>query len=74
MSAPYFQHLLSLLKTERQADLLAYQQLSQSTTIADRRAAGLSWYPIAIRNTEISRGDYLTVEVERTTHQDIAHQ
>ncbi len=74
MPAKYFQHLLSLLKTERQADLLAYQQLSQSTTIADRRAAGLSWYPIAIRNTEISRGDYLTVEAERTTHQEVAHQ
>ena len=42
--------------------------------MAERRAAGLSWYPIAIRNTEISRGDYLTVEAERTTHQDISHQ
>ena len=42
--------------------------------MAERRAAGLSWYPIAIRNTEIGRGDYLTVEVERTTHQDISHQ
>lgn len=28
---------------------------------------------MAIRNTEIGRGDYLTVELERTTHHDLAH-
>lgn len=70
----YFQHLLDLLKTEREADLLSYQHLTQSTSVADRRAAGITWYPIAIRNTEMSRGDYLSVEAERTTHQDISHQ
>lgn len=72
--SPYFQKLLDLLHIEREADLRSYQQLTQSTSIADRRSAGLTWYPIAIRNTEMSRGDYLTVEVERTTHQDVAHQ
>lgn len=71
---PYFQSLLGLLKTEREADLQSYQQLTQYSTVAERRAAGLTWYPIAIRNTEMSRGDYLTVEIERTTHQDISHQ
>ncbi len=72
--SPYFQKLLDLLHLEREADLRSYQQLTQSTSIADRRSSGLTWYPIAIRNTEMSRGDYLTVEVERTTHQDISHQ
>lgn len=72
--SPYFQKLLDLLHLEREADLRSYQQLTQSTSIADRRSSGLTWYPIAIRNTEMSRGDYLSVEVERTTHQDISHQ
>lgn len=70
----YFQNLLKLLKTEKEADYSAYQKLTESTSVADRRAAGLIWYPIAIRNTEIGRGEYLTVETERTTHHDIAHQ
>ncbi|WP_036679474.1 AAA domain-containing protein [Daejeonella oryzae] len=74
MSVSYFQNLLNLLKIEREEDLRSYQQLNQSTSVAERRAAGIVWYPIAIRNTEISRGDYLTVETERTTHQDINHQ
>ena len=70
----YFKKLLDLLKLERDEDRIQYQNLTQSTSIAERRANGLTWYPIAIRGSEMSRGDYVTVEVERTTHQDIAHQ
>ena len=70
----YFNSLQSLLKTEREEDLKSYQKLTISTSVAERRTNGLSLYPIAIRGTEIGRGDYLTVELERTTHQDINHQ
>ena len=70
----YFKNLLDLLKIEQDADRQTYAQLTESSSVIDRRANGLSWYPIAIRDTEMSRGDYLTVEVERTTHQEIVHQ
>ncbi|MBS1663471.1 MAG: AAA family ATPase [Bacteroidetes bacterium] len=70
----YFKALTSLLKTEQAEDRRLYKELAETSSINDRRAAGLAWYPIAIRDTEMSRGDYLTVEVERTTHQDINHQ
>ncbi len=70
----YFKKLLELLKTERKEDEQSYLKLTETLSVAERRANGLTWYPIAIRGTEISRGDYLTVEVERTTHQDINHQ
>jgi superfamily I DNA and/or RNA helicase len=70
----YFKKQLELLKTEREEDRKAYMEMTASTSVAERRANGLSWYPIAIRGSEMSRGDYLTVEVERTTHQDIVHQ
>lgn len=70
----YFKNLLQLLKTERDEDREAYLKLTQTTSIADRRAAGIAWYPVAIRGSEPSRGDYLTVELERTTHKDVAHQ
>jgi ATP-dependent RNA/DNA helicase IGHMBP2 len=71
---PYFKKLLDLLKIERDEDRNAYLKLIETSSVADRRANGLTWYPIAIRGTEPSRGDYLSVEVERTTHQDISHQ
>ncbi|MFT4019205.1 MAG: AAA domain-containing protein [Agriterribacter sp.] len=70
----YFKKLLELLKTERQEDENAYRELIERSSIQDRRANGISWYPIAIRDTEMSRGDYLVVEVERTTNHDIPHQ
>jgi len=70
----YFKKLQDLLNTEREADLQSYLKLTENTSPADRRSLGLTWYPIAIRHNEIGRGDYLTVEVERTTHQDFSHQ
>ena len=70
----YFKNLLHLLKTERDEDREAYLKLTQTTSITDRRAAGIAWYPVAIRGSEPSRGDYLTVELERTTHKDVTHQ
>lgn len=70
----YFDRLLDLLNKEREQDRATYQQLLERSSVAERRLNGLSWYPVAIRDTEMSRGDYLTVELERTTHQDISHQ
>ena len=70
----YFKKLSDLLKIEREADHAQYRKLTEQSSVSQRRANGLSWYPIAIRGQEMGRGDYLTVEVERTTHQDISHQ
>ncbi len=70
----YFSTLADLLKIEREEDRQSYQELARSSSLTERRADGLAWYPVAIRDTELGRGDYLTVEVERTTHLDITHQ
>lgn len=70
----YFKRLQELLKTEQEEDKRQYQQQATTLSVTERRAFGLTWYPIAIRDTEMTRGDYLSVEVERTTHQDVVHQ
>jgi superfamily I DNA and/or RNA helicase len=70
----YFKRLLDLLKIEREEDKRNYLELMRSSTVAERRANGITWYPVAIRGSELSRAEYLTVEVERPTHTDIAHQ
>src|SRR5580692_11336271 len=70
----YFSNLADSLKIEREEDRQSYMELARSSSLTERRADGLAWYPIAIRDTELGRGDYLTVEVERTTHLDIIHQ
>lgn len=70
----YFKKLLELLKTEREADRQSYLILTQASSVTERRSNGLTWYPIAIRGSEMGRGDYLSVEIERTTHHDVVHQ
>jgi superfamily I DNA and/or RNA helicase len=70
----YFKKLLNLLQIEQDEDRQVYLKLTETASTAERRAAGISWYPIAIKGTEIGRGDYLTVEVERPSHQDLSHQ
>jgi len=70
----YFKDLANLLRKEQAEDRRMYQELAESTTVAQRREAGLAWFPIAIRDTEMGRGDYLTVEVERTSNTDLPHQ
>ncbi|HEX8278191.1 MAG TPA: IGHMBP2 family helicase, partial [Segetibacter sp.] len=70
----YFRKLLDLLKIEKEEDRRSYQELTENMRVTERRANGMTWYPVAIKDTELGRGDYLTVELERTTHQDILHQ
>jgi ATP-dependent RNA/DNA helicase IGHMBP2 len=70
----YFKSLTNLLKIEKAEDQKQYQELTSKASVSERRMAGLTWYPVAIRGSEIGRGDYLTVEFERTTHHDLSHQ
>lgn len=70
----YFKRLLDLLKIEKEEDRRSYEQLNGTMPVSERRAIGMAWYPIAIKDTELGRGDYLAVDVERTTHQDLIHQ
>lgn len=70
----YFKKLQELLALEREEDRQSYLALTQSSSVAERRASGLSWYPVAIRGTELNKAEYLTVEIERTTNTDINHQ
>ena len=69
----YFKKLLHLLKIEKEEDRRVYKEFAENMSVQERRALGMTWYPIAIKDTEIGYGDYLTVEVERTTHQEIIH-
>lgn len=70
----YFKTLLRLLRIEREEDMRSYKSLTENTSAADRRSNGICWFPIAIRNTEIVRGDYINVELERPGNLDIGHQ
>jgi ATP-dependent RNA/DNA helicase IGHMBP2 len=73
-SMDYFKRLAHLLQLEKEEDRKQYELLTSRLPVTERRENGMAWYPIAIRDTETGRGDYLTIEMERTTHQDLIHQ
>jgi ATP-dependent RNA/DNA helicase IGHMBP2 len=70
----YFEKLQTLLTLEQNTDRANYQALIKNTSIQQRRENGVAWYPIAIREVEITKGDYINVSVERTTNKDEPHQ
>lgn len=70
----YFKELQRLLRLEKEEDRRGWEAMALSVPLNERRSNGSSWFPVAIRDTEIGRGDYLTVEVERTAQQDLPHQ
>jgi hypothetical protein len=49
----YFKRLLDLLKIEKEEDRNSYQRLLETLSVSDRREAGLTWYPIAIKDKEL---------------------
>src|SRR5438270_1194553 len=70
----YFRRLSQLLQTEKEEDRKQYELITSRMPMSERRENGMTWYPVAIKDTEIGRGDYLTVEVERTSYLDVTHQ
>ena len=70
----YFRQLQALLDKEREEDRVAFEALTRHMRISEKRENGMTWFPIALRGSEPGRGDYLTIEIERTSHQELQHQ
>jgi superfamily I DNA and/or RNA helicase len=66
-------HLRKLLKIERDEDFDQYKQHFSRNNINHRKANGVTWYPIVIVNTEIGLGEYISIDVERTTNHNEPH-
>jgi superfamily I DNA and/or RNA helicase len=66
--------LQKLLKIERDEDFEQYKQHFSRNNINHRRENGVTWYPIIITNVEIGLGEYLSIDIERTTNHNEPHQ
>lgn len=66
--------LKELLKIERDEDYNLYKEQFLRVSIDQRRKNGLTWYPVRISNEELGAGEYLHLEIERTSHLDGHHQ
>lgn len=70
----YFDEQISLLQEEKQYDYIQHENLLLRSSLQERRVQGVSWYPIAIANTELGRGDYLTITVQKTNFLEEGHK
>lgn len=66
--------LRKLLKIERDEDFAQYKQHFSRNNINHRKQNGVTWYPIVITNTEIGLGEYIAIDIERTTNHNEPHQ
>jgi len=67
-------NLRRLLKIEHDEDFAQYKQHFSRNNINYRRENGVTWYPVVITNVEIGHGEYLSIDIERTTNHNEPHQ
>ena len=70
----HLQKLEKLLKIERDEDFEQYQKFFSRNNINHRKQNGVTWYPVVISNIGIGLGEYLQIEIERTTNHNEPHQ
>lgn len=66
--------LKELLKIERDEDFQQYKEHFSRNNIHHRKQNGITWYPVSIVNTEIGLGQYISIDVERTSNFNESHQ
>ena len=66
--------LKQLLKIERDEDYEQYKAHFMRNNINYRKQNGVTWFPIVITNTEIGLGEYISIDIERTTNHNEPHQ
>lgn len=66
--------LRQTLKIERDEDLAQYKLHFSRNNINHRKENGVTWYPVVISNVEIGLGEYLVIDIERTTNLNEPHQ
>ena len=70
----YFDELITLLRQEHQFDRLQHENLLLKSSLNERRMQGVTWFPIQITDTELGRGDYLSVNLNRTNYYEVEHK
>lgn len=70
----YFDELTTLLDEEQAFDKAQHEALLLQRSVRERTELGVTWFPISITNSELGRGDYLTITVNKTSHPEEGHR
>ncbi|MBN8702394.1 MAG: AAA family ATPase [Bacteroidetes bacterium] len=66
--------LRRLLKIERDEDYEQYKSFFSRNNINYRKENGVTWYPIVISNNQIGLGEYISIDIERTSNLNEPHK
>ncbi len=66
-------HLQSLLKKEKEEDLLIYKRKMTGTSLKERRTQGVCWYPVELEKTKFDSGERLLVKISRSRDHRESH-
>lgn len=64
---------IELLKIEREQDYKLYQEKMMLSSIEEREAQGVTWYPVHLVKDFISTGERITLEIEKTKNHKQRH-
>ncbi len=67
-------HLLRMIRLERAEEVRRSQELLDNVSLEERRAKGITWYPVVITHEEIGIGEQLILDIERTKNTGDAHK
>ncbi len=70
----YFDGLAALLNEEQNHDRNLHEALLRKSNLQERKVQGVTWFPIAVVNSELGRGDYLTITVRKTNNPEEGHR
>ena len=73
-SVEHSQKLKELLHKEREEDYRLFREQFLKASFEERKKNGLTWYPVSLRGEEPAYGDYIQVNIERTTNINDPHQ
>jgi ATP-dependent RNA/DNA helicase IGHMBP2 len=65
---------LQMLKLEESEEQELYRTQVLETPIKTRKAQGICWYPVVVKQTDLGLGQKLILELERTSDLDKHHQ
>lgn len=60
----HFEHLLNLLKLEKEEDLRQYQESVQNRPLKKRVETGFTWFPVALNKSYIGLGEKIVLEID----------
>ncbi|KGE13163.1 AAA domain-containing protein [Sphingobacterium deserti] len=70
----YFDELAALLRDEEDFDRNMHEALLLNKSVNERRAQGVTWFPVMLTDSEIGRGDYLSITIKRTNSLEESHK